>query len=220
MSVSVNAIIKNKNVSKNFERKIKGELVKLPTNILKTVKNNGGQYFLAPCMSDIRPELKGKTPEGWPEGMTWDDAEGACSYTDAYLFEKVFNKTKASISGDVYHETGHIVDKIFLKATGGLFSETSGFKEVYGVDLLNIYKKFGVNRELKLPNDNFDYFVQGSRPYNHSRRGLEETFAEVFAVVSGSATSKLSNKFIVQNFPNTIKYVDKFMYLFGGKKQL
>jgi hypothetical protein len=134
------------------------------------------------------------------------------------FFENAFVKSQAPIKGAIYHETGHLVDKTFKDVVGTQFCETDGFKNAYKKDLVTIYDKFTVNNELKLPRENFNYFLQGSSPSKPTLAGLHEAFAEVFTVVNNAFNSKQYNKFILQNFKNTVEYVDKFVCLFGGKK--
>ena len=218
MSIRLNPIIINKNVSKTFEQTIRNNLAKLPENIKSSVKNHNKKYLLTQVMTDAAPWLKGKTPSGWPDGMTWNNCESACNKRKAVFCEKAFAESGAPIKGAVYHETAHLVDKIFKDVAGRQFCETNGFKTAYKKDVAHIFEKYSTNNELKLPSEYLHYFLQGSRPDKVTIRGLQETFAETFTILNNATNGKLYNDFILQNYKNTIKYMDKFMYLFGGKK--
>ena len=221
MGIKINSIIINKKASKNFEKTIRNDLERLPENIKKSLKNHNKKYILTQVMSDIAPWTKGVTPRGWPAGLTWDDCEAASNKKKAILCEKAFKRSHSSIKGAIYHETGHLTDRIFETVTGKAFCETKGFKEVYKKDVTHIYQQFSQNDKLNLPDEGLDYYIQGSTPSKTTSAGLQETFAEVFTLLNNASNSnsKSYNKFILKNFKHTVDYVDKFMYLFGGKKQ-
>ena len=167
----------------------------IPDDIKKLLDDKGVEFQIGKKVTQVKPELKGVHPRGWPSGTTWDSCEGlydgnnrkvvSCE-TSRPIGKKTFVKN-ARVEGVFKHETGHALDV----ALDG-FSETQEFKNAWAKDVRLIPK----NQKRR-----YNYFIQKGR----SSAGRKETFADVFSELIGNAENK---NFATKNaFPNATKVI-------------
>ena len=137
------------------------------------------------------------------------------------FFESPSHGDKAN-KGTVGHEVGHKINDWLKKAIGMEISQTESFKEVVRNDLINLPERIKENPGLhqKWGEFNINYVTQGSRPYNLKPYGLKEIFAECCAANTTETASeiRIKSKIMKVFFPESYKYVKKFLYLMGMRK--
>lgn len=209
-------------VPKIFQNEVAKGIRSVGRSGLYAIKTQKLIYALAQKTSDVFPELKGVTPRGYPNYMTWDDV-GAVS---AGGIVGCFSKPKVhEISTIIRHETGHEIDRSFAKTIGIQFTETKGFTDTYLSDLGKLKERLS-NEKIKDKDLGFfkmdlEYITQGSTPQEATAGGKQETFAEIYAKLrGGSAFARRltgGDKMLEQLFPNTVAYVQKLLHLLGDK---
>ena len=134
------------------------------------------------------------------------------------FFESPSHGDKAN-KGTVGHELGHKINEWLKKAIGIEISQTESFKEVVRNDLIELPERIKEHPDLhqKWGEYNINYVTQGSRPYNLKPYGLKEIFAECCAANTTETASEIRIKSKVMKvfFPESYKYVKKFLYLMG-----
>jgi len=165
----------------------------IPDDIKKLLNDGGYEFKIGKKVTQVRPELKGVHPRGWPKGSTWDSCEGLhnasmkqivnCE-TNRPIGEKKFIKN--SRPENIFkHETGHAADVVLKN-----FSSTEEFAVGYRKDVAKLTK----NQKQK-----HHYLLQ------KGYAGKEEAFAEIFSdLIGGKGWAKAS-----EAFPNTTKIVKK-----------
>lgn len=162
----------------DFQTQIAVAFTSIPSRALKTMADNGIKIRAGSKLTDLRPELKGVHPRGWPAGTTWDSADGAFNrsakevlVTELYrpVGSKEFEPSRR-VRGVALHESGHAYDMAL-----GAPSETSNaYASAYKDDAKSIPKS--EKRYLK-------YWLQ------KGKAGRNETFAEVFSWTTGNVGS-------------------------------
>jgi len=121
--------------------------------------------------------------------------------------------------GAVAHELTHKADSILKKIIGINISQTESFKEAVRNDLTNFSEKSKLHPKLikKWPQHEIDYTIQKSVPENLVPYGLKEIFAECGAANTTGTTTEIRKKVKIMNvfFPESYKYVQKYLYLMG-----
>lgn len=163
--------------TKAFRDRIDATVRKLPDGIQKKLRDQAVKIETGELLTDIRRDLRGKRPRGWPKGMTWDNAEGAHSAGRVSVSEKLRTRSgqvrkSERIEGVLRHEIGHALDDSLLEE--GSFSASEEFLRAYRKD------KKRMTGEVRR---NFAYFLQAGIA------GPREAFAEVFAVSQGGGAS-------------------------------
>lgn len=183
------------------------------------VKKQNGKYIMAKKASDLLPEIKGVTPRGWPEGMTWDDAP-ALNHQNGFIgcFSEPNIKTSYDMQSIIRHETGHSLDNSFIKTIGMKFTDTKGYIDSYSKDIAKINKKLP---KYGLDINDIEYQIQNSTPKNTTVGGRMETFAEIFANLRGGSMANVEfngiDKIMGELFPKTFAYVKKLLCYLGDK---
>jgi len=164
----------------------------IPDDIKTLLNDKGVEFQIGEKLTQVRPDLKGVTPRGWPEGSTWDSTEGCYDFktkkvvnceTNKPLFKTAFSKS--SRPEFVFkHETGHAVDDALDD-----FSKTEEFVAAHRKDVAKIITE---------QKERYTYFTQAGE------QGAQETFAEIFADLIGADTG-WSN--MPKMFPNTMEVV-------------
>lgn len=205
-------------VPQKFRNEVEAGISTIGRSGLWAVQTNDSKYVLARKTSDLFPELKGVTPRGWPEGMTWDNAPGISP--DHIPIIGCFSKPKAEgIDVMVRHETGHLLDKSFIPRIRCRFTDTPGYKEVYSADLSGLKPKL---KEYGLKINDIQYIIQKSTVKKLTSGGLKESFAEFFAYLrGGNSMADLQiegfNEIMEDLFPKSVEYVRKLLHLLGDK---
>lgn len=104
------------------------ELLKMPQAALEVLRDEGAKVWVCRnSVTEVRADLQGVRPRGWPAGMTWDNVPG--------LFDPGGNRTIIAtrggivpLTGDghgssnlVIHEVGHAVDHNSAASTSPAF---------------------------------------------------------------------------------------------------
>jgi hypothetical protein len=177
-------------VSGDYKNYLAAAVAKFPDKVRQALKDDGVKIRVGASLTDIRPDLKGVQPRGWPPGMTWDNVDGLHDPNDRSIccseFRTLNNNAKVpSRRAAIYHETGHAFDD----AMGS--TDKTECKDAYNADTAKL-TAYGRER--------LTYFLQ------KGSAGRRECFAEVFACEIGEATDKFIGD-IRQYFPNMTKFV-------------
>ncbi|MBE9127038.1 MULTISPECIES: eCIS core domain-containing protein [unclassified Coleofasciculus] len=140
------------------------ELIKMPLPALNALKNKGIKVVVCRnSVTEIRTDLKGVQPRGWPPGATWDSVPGLYDPNSNRVIIATRNG-RIPPSGDghgshnlVLHEVGH--------AVGGTLGSASG----------------GENDPQFLAARNQDKAKLSGYENQAGAAGVEETYAESFA---------------------------------------
>ena len=183
---------------------------------------NGGRIVIGDTVTTIRPDLAGKRPRGWPEGHTWDEADGLYNperkqvvATERLLNPKTQTLDKSDrVGGVLRHEYGHAVDKATRGEGATFHSEGEKFQIAHNKDVVALKKRQEVLRAL--PDKERDAMAARTEfweiermEYFHSQSGgvwasRQEAFAEGFAVLHGGGSVKGDEKVFTRLFPNTL----------------
>ena len=181
----------------NFQSELATAFASIPERALKTMADSGIKIRAGTKVTDLKPELRGVHPRGWPAGMTWDTADGffdraAKEVNVAELYRPVGKKEfvpSTRVRGVASHETGHAFDQ----ALGQPSETSSAFIYAYTVDRKSVPKE--ARRALR-------YFLQ------KGKAGRNETFAEAFAWNTGAGSMRTD---IRPFFPRVSKLVKEAM---------
>ena len=102
------------------------ELIKMPLPALNALKNKGVKVVVCRnSVTEIRKDLQGVQPRGWPPGKTWDSVPGLHDPNSNRVIIAT-RKGRIPPTGDghgshnlVLHEVGHAVGKALDAASGG-----------------------------------------------------------------------------------------------------
>lgn len=181
-------------ISADFRSELNEAISKMPDPVRKTLARAGVSIKTGHKIIDVQPDLAGIQPRGWPEGTTWDNADGVffrakneVSVAEYYkpFWSQLYARTDRG-AGTLLHESGHAFDA----ALGGASKQPS-FVRMYSNDVANLSLD-----DIKL----VPYYTQSGNA------GPEEAFAEIFAqnLVGGPGGA---GRDIRRYFPNVTKYV-------------
>lgn len=181
-----------------FRALVEATLAALPDAVMKRLADYGARFQAGERVTQIRPELKGVHPRGWPSGSTWDSADGAAFTRDIVVAETYRPigvrgfATSQRVAGVLAHETGHVFDRAMRLA-----SRSPEFAKAYTADAkpLRASIKAGESGARR-----FAYYLQ------RGEAGPSEAFAEIFAQVVGGGTGSMGSDLIAA-FPNVAKYM-------------
>lgn len=179
------------NVSPEFRKKMLEEIAKLPEADRKLLANDGQRIVVAGKISEIEPSLKDVKPRGWPEGKTWDDADGA-HFRDKKIIAVTENtnagKTKRA-EGVLRHEVGHAIDQALKD-----FSQSPEFKAAYDKDV-----------------EKLSPFDRAKQQYllQTGEAGTQETFADVYGAINGASANPHQTQEILKKFPAVAELIKK-----------
>lgn len=129
-------------------------------------------------------KYRGITPRGWPPGMTWDDVAGVFDTTRMEVIAGNPQLSGRSLGSVLAHETGHALTEAMESLT----------EEPWLERLMEPWQQMlGSTEDMtRIP----QYFRQTtqSRDTKHTA-GLEETFAESYAIWAHHGPEKVANKF-------------------------
>ena len=181
----------------NFKTDVAVALTSIPPRALKAMADSGIRIRAGTKVTDLKPELKGVHPRGWPAGMTWDTADGffdraAKEVNVAEFYRPVGQKEfvpSTRVRGVASHETGHAFDKALDTPS----ATSRSFADAYAADVKSIPKaaKGGLR-----------YFLQ------KGKAGRSEAFAEVFGWNTGAGSMRTD---IRPFFPRVSKLVKDAM---------
>lgn len=182
-----------------FFRDAKATYDALPEGVRKLLKDKGFYLVVVPNVTHKNglPELAGKTPRGWPPGTTWDNADGL--QTGKKILVSEYRQTATGkwekntrIGGVVRHETGHALDEALGDGTKK-YSDSNEFLEAYEKDVARLTKE---------QKDQLGYFLQAAG-------GRQETFADVFALLSGGPCNEIRRALLTAAFPHVQALIKK-----------
>ncbi len=179
-------------VSLTLQAEAREAIAELPEQVRQVLADHGVTVRLGHAMADVAPELAGQSPRGWPEGMTWSNADGAYytpgkrivateTYQSYYESIEVVSKRTVDV---LRHETGHAFDSAIGNA-----SYRKEFRAAYARDVAKL-SEIGKAR--------VGYFLQSGYA------GPQETFAELFAQEHGGGAEKINLR---QLFPEAHEVV-------------
>lgn len=187
-------------VSKAFSREVQQAVMAIPYPIRHALIKGGYEVRIARFITDARPELKGRHPRGWPEGMTWDNATAlfdketrqivVAEFRYADKAQQVVEKNKRPFKS-ASHELGHAIDKLL-----GYLSQSNLFHQAYMKDYRNMDPQ---TRKV------FQYYIQVDKDGNPTQMGKEEAAAEVIASLTGDSSHPRA--VIHHFFQNTVQLV-------------
>lgn len=182
------------NISSSFRSIVTEELDSLPYHVTEYMKDRGVEIHLGEYFTQMRPELKGKTPRGWPSYLTWDDCEGGFNRLTGkiYLAEKTRRFGKVSpkrVKGVLKHEVGHTFGELLLNQEALIKAHSRD------IDILRT-----THSDLSY----FRYYLQAGDA------GRSETFAEVFAALHGGGSRDPVR--ILAAFPNVAAFVQGVLW--------
>lgn len=223
-------------VSDTFVKEMSDGIHSIDERVLKQIiRVQNLKVKLAEKCSDAFPELKGLHPRGWPEGETWDNVCNISMNGRIGLFEHPIDHNQPPSTAKIRHEFGHELHRAFQKVIGVDFINTAGYTQAYLKDITNLPKSIedlkikeipeilrksfstpdGLNTYKDWLKEAIQYQVQGSTPDKATEAGKQETFAEVFALLTGKYENLFKPYEVL--FPNTITYVEKLLYLMGKR---
>ena len=188
-------------LSPTFTKTIDRSIGYFPRELQSWFSKKDVELISGPCLTQIRPDLKGLTPRGYPQGSTWDMSEGLHDRGTVYLpeFKRFENGAgnprleridMARVSQVLHHEIGHAID--FHQG----FSQASVF--------VNTFEREKAALLADRPNTNhlesLAYFL------TPSIGGRKEAFAELFSAIYNPDPSPEA-KLMVRHFPETYALV-------------
>jgi len=170
------SLVGARNVSVAFKKTVQASLKKIPKKVRTRLAKEGANVHVGKKLTNIRPDLIGEHPSGWPSGTTWNNAE-ACgpnafqrSVWLAEEFMPIGEQTFEKALRTQYvlgHELGHSWNSTLGTETWRKFTSNDEFIKAWATDVANLPAS-------KKPA--LQYFIQKGSP----GRGAEETFAEIF----------------------------------------
>ena len=189
------------NLSPAFTKTIDVSIGQFPGGLQNWLSEKDVEMILGPYMTQIRPDLKGLTPRGYPQGSTWDMSEGLHDRGKVYLPEfkrfedeaaqpRIERIDMARVSQVLHHEIGHAID--FQQG----FSQTGVFENTFGREKAALL----ANRPSVNNLECLAYFL------TPSIGGRKEAFAELFSAIYNPDPSPEA-RLLVQSFPETYALV-------------
>lgn len=215
----------------NFTKELVGGINQFPSKILNKIKkNNLDEIRIAPRHADAFPE----NPKIQKHFKKTSDKYGANGFAGSISVNNnpslnfitlTQGKSIPADKGVVSHELGHKTDELLMKTIGINFSETEGFKQVVKADICGLSSKLESNPKVvyrkanKLLNTNVREFVANNNPSEIKPNDLREIFADCVAANTTGTQSEIMGKEKIMEFffPESYKYVSKYLYLMGMK---
>ena len=163
-------------VSQVFRDTINSSISQMPPDLQRWLAEKGVDVVAGKYLTDIRPDLKGLTPRGYPQGSTWDMSEGLHHRGKVYLpefkrysghfakGETVERVQLTRVREVLHHEMGHAID--FFEG----FTQSENFVETYERE-----KQALLSRNTPGNASCLAYFLQ------NGEAGRKEAFAELFS---------------------------------------
>lgn len=123
-------------------------------------------------VADVRPELKGKQPRGWPPGYTWDMVAGVYNVGEKAIIAGNVHLSGSSGGSVLAHETGH--------ALYGILLDTSPMAYRVVGELRTAWKQALSDDQNKQISPYFRQEAAGSR----GPAGMDEMWAESYSLMA------------------------------------
>lgn len=216
-------------IQKTFVDEINTGLNQFPGSVLGKIKKAGlvEEIRLAPKHSEAFPEFPSvqdlfrKTIDADSNGIV-----GEINNDKGIPLLKFMNfiqlpKLPAD-RGIVCHELGHKVDGFLKEIIGIPLSQTESFKEAVKNDLTRLSKTeltLWYKKWRKVEQGVIQEVLHKCNPNDINPKELKEIFADCTAanITGTQGELKAKEKFMAFFFPESCKYVDKFMYLMGQR---
>lgn len=179
-------------VGEEFQQQVQSAAESVPAEIWRRLQQSGWQFRTAEFVVDAVPALRGQSPRGWPEGMTWENTDAVHMPKSRLLvFAEKRRTTKGEVvfssrvSGVVRHELGHAVD-MALADHARFRSSERDFLAAYHRDIQELSAAQRAD---------MDYYLQ------NGAAGRQETFAEAFAILLGGGSDTDKRSIFEESFP-------------------
>lgn len=187
-------------LSPAFTKTVDVSISQFPAQLQCWLAEKDVELISGPYLTQIRPDLKGLTPRGYPQGSTWDMSEGLHDRGKVYLPEfkrfesgsqpRIERIEMARVAQVLHHEIGHAID--FHQG----FSQTPTF--------VNTFEREKAALLANRPNvNNFDTLAYFLSP---SVGGRKEAFAELFSAIYNPDPSPEA-RMMIQYFPESYALV-------------
>jgi hypothetical protein len=186
-----------------FRLAVIGTIARLPPKVAAELAAGGVRIFAGKCLTEAWPALAGQHPPGYPDDATYDNVRGAADLSKpptAYVAEtyrplgSTDFRAVANVAGVLRHELGHAYDAL---------GETL---RSYAIDLQEGYSA-GLTRALEEDRVYLAYFLQ------EDGAGVQELFAEVFAMSAGGGAAPYAAEAIRRTFPEFLATIRTLMGL-------
>jgi hypothetical protein len=194
-------------VPQSHIRALEKKLAQLPTNVLRALESKGYKIVATTTNTDAIPELKGKSPRGWPTDSTFDNSDGTHDNVRRVIlapsrFKQGDDYVPVEREDVVVHQIGHALDHAFNKLSNDL-----EFQKAFQEDM----RKLGAKGNLMNERERmiYDYFNQKDGPGKDEHPGREEAFASLFGMLLTGSENPDDKIHLERNFPNTIKVIQR-----------
>ncbi|MDA1052805.1 MAG: hypothetical protein O3C40_20315 [Planctomycetota bacterium] len=194
------SLVSASSVSDRFQREMETATRSVPPQVWNTLDEAGWRIQLAEFVVDAAPSLRGVRPNGWPRHLTWDNSDAIHLPAAKLLVLAEKRRDRAGeivassrVAGVLRHEIGHAFDMAAGRRSQNL-SASQHFLHAYQQD---------VSRIALADRNALAYYLQDSR------NGLQETFAEAFAVALGGGSSDIQAVAFETHFPRVMAYARK-----------
>lgn len=171
--------------------------------VLTSLREGGVTMETGLNVIDVRPDLKGVRPRGYPAGYDWNAANGLFSVVDSKVVVTQQRHGKRTTNADVKNTALHELGHGFAKITGMETDEK--FLKVYNAEAKRARKDKSAGRTLS-------YFLQSGRA------GASEAIAQGFAE-SVSPGGFYGSTDFQKFFPKTMNFLQKEMKKKGKNRK-
>jgi hypothetical protein len=184
-------------ISPEFSQTVQTTIGQLPKPLQEWMVGHEVELIAGKFLTQIRPDLKGLTPRGYPQGSTWDMSEGLHDRGAVYLPEykrygggSVERIEMCRVSQVLHHEVGHAIDY------HEKFSQSVAFVTSFEREKSSLLAE-------RPSMDNVDSLAYFLTP---SVGGRKEAFAELFSAIHNPNPSPEA-RLMIQHFPDTYALV-------------
>jgi hypothetical protein len=191
------AVIHGSNISPAFVEELEKMVALLPAGSLHALSKAGYKIELSHLVTDAVPAARDQQVRGYEPHSTWDSVFGMFNRTERKVVMAEYAKDNGKYitlqdeqrrAGILRHEFGHAIDN-FL----GNFSHSEEFQQAYAKGKASISKEEEVV---------IWYYLQAGDA------GPEETFAEIFASLKGTACDRASDQILHDHFPELVSLIN------------
>jgi SPP1 gp7 family putative phage head morphogenesis protein len=116
-------VVESSPVTENFKKEVISAFQAVPKKHFEALKTSGVTIDVGAKLIDIRPDMKGVRPQGYPEGYTWENSSGFYSWGRKQVaVSEMVRKGPGSdyeasdrTAGTMAHEVGHAIDANYKK---------------------------------------------------------------------------------------------------------
>jgi hypothetical protein len=177
--------------SNSFRGAVSDTIARLPPQVAAELAEGGVRVVAGRRLTEAWPALEDQHPPGFPDDATYDNVRGVADLSKpptAYVAEtyrplgSTDFRAVANVPGVLRHELGHAYD-----ALGETLRSSA-------IDLQEVYSA-GVARVRERDRPYLVYFLQ------EDGAGVQELFAEVFAMFAGGGAAPYAAEAIRRTFP-------------------